>query len=123
MQGHCCSTIQSPRDLIHKTESGFYRLRHEVSDHVAVDAAGGSHIAHHFPVTAVHGKSHPYAFAVPAGDLKDIAAPALVAPGPGNRAVVEPHRPARITPEEQVVHLHDTVDPLVVHSGPSPAFL
>jgi hypothetical protein len=109
-------------NLIHEAESRFYRLRHEVSHHIPVDASGCGHIAHHFPVTAVHGKSHPNAFPVPARDLKNIAAPALIAPMPCNRAVMEPHRSTRIALEEQVIHLHDTVDPFMVHPAASLSF-
>jgi len=99
-------------DLTAQSQPGLHALGHQISDHLAVYAAGSGHPAHQLPIIVVHGKGHPNLLPVPVGDHKYLGTPPFVAPNTHDGPVTRQMGSARMPLEEQTLDFDDPVDPL-----------
>ena len=101
---------------IYRAKAILQRLYHQVPHILCIDPSRGSDIAEHLTVTAVKTEDNPNDFLAPAGNFKDISAPAQVAPyGDDLTRMSSAMELAGGALKKQVVALHDPIDPFMVH--------
>jgi hypothetical protein len=91
IQGIIIEPFNFVRQSINRTKSVLQALRHQISYHLCVYPAVGSHITDKFPVTTIQAEGDPNHFSIPAGDLKDIGTPPEVAIQGDNFAIMRPN--------------------------------
>src|SRR5947209_7082403 len=95
------------------SEAALDALDHQIADHLAGDAGGRRDPPDDLAIMAVEGKGDTHHLAVPAGELKDVRAPADVGPERHDAAVVlAGPSMAGVARQEQPVLLHQAVDAL-----------
>lgn len=115
MRGVAAAVIGQPfdgvRQGIHLAEAMFDRGHHQIAHILGGYPSGRGDVAHRLPIAAVEGEGDADLFAIVAADLKAVGAPACIAGGDSNTAVMPPFCAAtRMTLEQQAMQLHDAVD-------------
>jgi hypothetical protein len=104
-----------PRQLVHRPKAVFDRGDQQVLHVLTLDPIRRGHMAQHLAIIAVEGKSDLHVLAIDTADLEPVRTPAQVGALHGHAPVV----PALLGPsgmalQQQVMGLHDPVDPLMV---------
>jgi len=93
-------------------------LEHQVTDHLAGDAAGGGVPGHHLAIAGIEGKGDTNAMSVPAGDLDAIRGPSQVGSDRDDLTVVcSSRRLAGVALQQKSVLRHQPVNAFMVEPG------
>lgn len=87
---------------------------HEVANIFALDALGGGDMAHGLAIATVEREGDPDLVAIVASDLEAVRTPSQVRLIDADAPVMTAIAAASMPFEQQIVGLHDTVDPLVI---------
>src|SRR5262249_9555534 len=106
--------LDGDRQAIDRAEAMLDGSEHQITNILAADAAGGGEEAHGLPITAIEPRGGQHAFPVAAATRKAAGARAAVAPSDGDAAGMAARGAAGMAIEEEAVHLHHPVTPLVI---------